>query len=101
MRGQAGAVRGELIRAVEKLRNEALRSGNLTWCGDHVILVGCIRNQLIESGLFADGAARQIERLLDAERQRHPTDPTTAWPTGSWNGHARTLSQSPTSTTLP
>lgn len=71
-RGQAGTVRGELIRAVEKLRNEALRNGNLNWCGDHVILVGYIRNQLIESGLFAGSAARQIEqdieRLLDAGR---------------------------------
>ncbi|MFE4720577.1 hypothetical protein ACFRLW_29995, partial [Streptomyces sp. NPDC056728] len=30
-RGQADTVQGELIRAVEKLRDEAVRNGNINW----------------------------------------------------------------------
>lgn len=30
-RGQAATVQGELLRAVEKLRDEARRNGNLNW----------------------------------------------------------------------
>jgi hypothetical protein len=72
-RGQAETVQGELIRAVEKLRDEAQRNGNLNWCGDHVILARYIRDQLIGSGFFTGVAASEIEqdvgRLLDVE---HP-----------------------------
>lgn len=85
-RGQAGTVQGELIRAVEKLRDEAQRNGNLNWCSDHVILAGFIRTQLIGSGLFTGSAARQIEqdieRLLDAgqpETSGEPYDRLTDW----------------------
>ena len=78
-RGQAGTVQGELIRAVEKLRDEAQRNGNLNWCSDHVILAGYIRTQLISSGPFTGSAAGQIEqdgeRLLDAERPETSDEP--------------------------
>jgi hypothetical protein len=70
-RGQAETVQGELIRAVEKLRDEAQRNGNLNWRGDHVILARYIRDQLVGSGIFTGAAASEIEqdvgRLLDAE----------------------------------
>jgi hypothetical protein len=85
-RGQAGTVQGELIRAVEELRDEAQRNGNLNWCSDHVILACFIRAQLIGSGLFTGSAARQIEqdieRLLDAgqpETSGEPYDRLTDW----------------------
>ena len=72
-RGQADTVQGELLRAVEKLRDEAQRNGNLNWRGDHVILARYIRDQLIGSGSFTGAAASEIEqdvgRLLDVE---HP-----------------------------
>jgi hypothetical protein len=71
-RGQADTVQGELIRAVEKLRDEARRNGNLNWCSDYVLLAGYIKVHLTESGGFSDITARQIEqdieRLLDHER---------------------------------
>ena len=72
-RGQADTVQGELIRAVEKLRDEAKRNGNVNWGGDHVILARYIKDQLTGSGIFTGAAAGEIEqdvdRLLDFE---HP-----------------------------
>jgi hypothetical protein len=35
-RGQAHTVQGELMRTVEKLRDEAKRNGNVNWRDDHV-----------------------------------------------------------------
>ena len=70
--GQAATVQGELIRAVEKLRDEAQRNGNVNWRDDHVILVGYVRDTLLNSGLFDEAAVQEIERdsqrLLDFER---------------------------------
>jgi hypothetical protein len=71
-RGQADTVQGELIRAVEKLRDEAQRNGNLNWSGDHVALARYIRDELIGSGIFTGVPASEIERdvgrLLDFGR---------------------------------
>lgn len=78
-RGQADTVEGELIRAVEKLRDEAQRHGNLNWGTSHVILGGYIRTQLIGSGIFTGAAASEIEhdinRLLDFERPETSDEP--------------------------
>jgi hypothetical protein len=72
-RGQAETVQGELIRAVEKLRDEAQRNGNINWRGDHALLVDFVKQTLLKSGEFAPSAAAEIERdtqrLLDFE---HP-----------------------------
>jgi hypothetical protein len=72
-RGQASTVQGELIRAVEKLRDEAQRNGNADWRGDHALLVDFVRQTLLESGNFEPAAVAEIEsdtrRLLDFE---HP-----------------------------
>lgn len=68
-RGQADTVQGELIRAIEKLRDEAQRNGNMNWSGDHEILLAFIRDTLV----LADPGAAVVEeidhdvgRLLDA-----------------------------------
>jgi hypothetical protein len=71
-RGQADTVQGELIRAVEKLRDEAQRNGNINWREDHAILVAFVRDTLLEPDLFDASAREEIqsdtERLLDFER---------------------------------
>ena len=71
-RGQADTVQGELIRAVEKLRDEAHRNGNMNWGDDHARLARYVRETLV-SGVFAAEAEREIradvDRLLDYE---HP-----------------------------
>lgn len=66
VRGQASTVQGELIRAVEKLRDEARRNGNVNWSDDHAVLVAYVRQTLLESGLFDTDARQEIER--DARR---------------------------------
>jgi hypothetical protein len=67
--GQASTVQGELLRAVEKLRDEAQRNGNVNWDQGHVILARFVRGTLTGSGLFDARKRKQIEsdieRLLD------------------------------------
>lgn len=72
-RGQADTVQGEVLRAVEKLRDEACRNGNINWSRNHEILATYVRDTLLAwDGLDADGRAeveRDVARLLDFE---HP-----------------------------
>jgi hypothetical protein len=78
-RGQADTVQGELIRAVEKLRDEAHRNGNVNWDGGHVILAEFVRDTLIGSGQFDAVATAEIDRdvtrLLDFERPETSAEP--------------------------
>jgi hypothetical protein len=78
-RGQADTVQGELMRAVEKLRDEAQRNGNVNWRDDHVILIDYIQDTLINSGLFDDAAVREIKsdttRLLDYDHPETAGEP--------------------------
>ena len=71
--GQASTVQGELLRAVEKLRDQAQRNGNINWDRGHVILAHYVRDTLTSSGLFDARQRKQIEsdveRLLD---YKHP-----------------------------
>jgi hypothetical protein len=50
--GQAATVQGELLRAVEKLRDEAQRNGNINYSDSHLQLAKFIMNTLIDAGLF-------------------------------------------------
>ena len=63
--GQADTVQGELLRAVEKLRDEAQRNGNLNWGGGHEALVTYLRANLLGSGIVSKTAAQEIETDLD------------------------------------
>ena len=65
LRGQASTVPGELLRAVEKLRDEAQRNGNLNWGSEHEVLIAYLRENLIGSALFGQTAAQEIETDLD------------------------------------
>jgi hypothetical protein len=60
--GQAASVQGELIRAVEKLRDEAQRNGNVNWDHGFEILARFLRDTLVTSGPFAPPILKQIER---------------------------------------
>ena len=70
--GQAETVQGELIRAVEKLRDEAVRNGNVNWDDGFEILACFIRDTLVSSGQFdpftQKAISRETARLLDYER---------------------------------
>jgi hypothetical protein len=47
--GQSDTVQGELLRASEKLRDEAHRNGNMNWDNGHEILANYIKKTLLES----------------------------------------------------
>jgi hypothetical protein len=71
--GRADTEQGELIRAVEKLADEARRHGNAHWNEDFEHLAEFARDRLTASSLF-DRAAKDeinadIDRILDFE---HP-----------------------------
>jgi prepilin-type processing-associated H-X9-DG protein len=78
-RGQAATVQGELIRAVEKVRDEAQRNGNVNWCDGHALLVGFVRHTLLTSGPFSAAVVAEIERdtgrLLDFEHPETSDEP--------------------------
>src|SRR5258705_7401439 len=73
--GQAETVRGELIRAVEKLRDEAHRNGNVNWDEGYEILARFLRDTLATSGIFAPAIVEQIDR--DVARLLHFDVPET------------------------
>ena len=53
------------MRAVEKLRYEAQRNGNLNWASGHEALIAYLREKLTPSALFGQTAAQEIETELD------------------------------------
>jgi hypothetical protein len=70
-RGRAATLQGELIRAVEKLRVEALANGNCNFGIMHVQLALLVRETLTSEQSFASEVRWQIgatvRGLLDAE----------------------------------
>ncbi|AUC17136.1 hypothetical protein BTO06_15835 [Tenacibaculum sp. SZ-18] len=70
--GQAETVQGELLRAVEKLRDEAHRNGNINWDNGHEILGLYVKDTLINSNEFDQETVKQIksdiQRLLIFEQ---------------------------------
>jgi hypothetical protein len=71
-RGQADTVQGELLRAVEKLRDEAQRNGNVNWDEHYERLLAYLSGKLTESGLFKAETLQaldaDLDRLADFER---------------------------------
>jgi hypothetical protein len=63
--GQAATVQGELLRAVERLRDEARRNGNLNWASGHEVFIEYLRENLLGSAWFDQIAAQEIQADLD------------------------------------
>lgn len=59
--GQADTVQGELLRAIEKLRDEAQRNGNINYGKDHKMLAQFVMNKLTESGIFNNDEIKMIK----------------------------------------
>lgn len=74
--GQAFTVQGELLRAVEKLRDEAQRNGNGNWDNGFEILLGYLREILLGSDLFNQAISQEIRNDLD--RLNEFDDPETS-----------------------
>lgn len=69
--GQSKVVQGELLRAIEKLRDETHRNGNANWDSGHVQLVDYIRDTLMAQPDISGKAKRtltaDLKRLADFE----------------------------------
>lgn len=74
-RGQAGTVQGELLRSIEKLRNEAQRNGNVNWDDGHERLSDFVLSKLKDVSVFSTEAINEIER--DISRIKNYSDPYT------------------------
>jgi len=59
--GQANTVQGELLRAIEKLRDEAQRNANVNFWESHKLLAKFTRDTLIGSGIFDKSEIAQIK----------------------------------------
>ncbi|GIH44814.1 hypothetical protein Mco01_78140 [Microbispora corallina] len=75
-RGQADTVQGELLRAVEKLRDEAQRNGNGNWDEHYGRLLAYLRERLTAPGLFDTATSAMLVADLDrvADYQHPPTE---------------------------
>ena len=64
--GQAHTVQGELLRAIEKLRDEAQRNGNGNFNKScHGMLIEYLRQNLIDESVFEKETIKEIEDDLD------------------------------------
>ena len=64
--GQAETIQGELLRAIEKLADEAQRNGNINFNEDcHVIFISFIRKHLNDEKIFDKVTIKQINQDLD------------------------------------
>ncbi|ULQ57085.1 hypothetical protein KJS94_02595 [Flavihumibacter rivuli] len=64
--GQAKTVQGELLRAIEKLADEAQRNGNINFNANcHTILIAYLRKHLVNDQLFPPETIEQIKKDLD------------------------------------
>ncbi len=64
--GQADTVQGELLRAIEKLRDEAQRNGNINFNKNcHGILIEFLRRNLVAEYIFEQETTKEINGDLD------------------------------------
>ncbi len=63
--GQSETVQGELLRAVEKLRDEAIRNGNGNWDNGFDILLAYIAVKLNDADVFEPDRLKKIETVLN------------------------------------
>jgi len=70
--GQAASVPGELLRAVEALREEAQRNGNANYRSSHKRMAVFVRDTLVRSGIFDKMDVQRIrtgtEKLMKGRR---------------------------------
>jgi len=62
--GQADTVQGELMRAVEKLRDEAIRNGNANWDKGFKILLRYLALNLSDPNVFSKSTRAESRKIL-------------------------------------
>jgi hypothetical protein len=62
--GQANTVQGELLRAVEKLRDEALRNGNLNWDEGFEMLLNYLESKFTDRKVYSEESLKKTKDIL-------------------------------------
>ena len=62
--GQAQTVQGELLRAIEKLRDGAIRDGNANWDQGFEILLAYLGSHLLDPAVFSSDVVGHTEAIL-------------------------------------
>lgn len=62
--GQAETVQGELLRAVEKLRDEATRNGNGNWDEGFEILLRYLENHLYDPAVYLSATIGSTKAII-------------------------------------
>jgi hypothetical protein len=62
--GQSETVQGELLRAVEKLRDEAERNGNMNWDEGFEIFLNYLKSHLTDRKVFSEESIKETEQIL-------------------------------------
>lgn len=62
--GQADTIQGELLRAVEKIRDEAVRNGNGNWDEGFEILLRYLEEYLTDRSVYSDSAIAATRSIL-------------------------------------
>lgn len=72
-RGQAETVQGELLRAIEKLRDEAIRNGNINWDRGFEILLDYAETRLTDSAVYSQDTIERTKRAFSRLKDHdHP-----------------------------
>ena len=66
--GQSDTVQGELLRRLEKIRDEAQRNGNINWDDNYESFCTFIKDTLLGSGLFEEERER-LAKSIEAVRK--------------------------------
>ncbi len=70
--GQSLTVEGELLRSVEKLRDEALRNGNGNWDEGFEILLQFLGGRLLDSKVFSASILKDTNTILAQLAKQNP-----------------------------
>ena len=62
--GQADTVQGEMLRAVEKLRDEALRNGNCNWDEGFDILLSYLEDKLADQKVYSPESVEVTNKIM-------------------------------------
>ncbi len=62
--GQSDSLQGELLRQVEKLRNEALGNGNINWDDNYAWFCDFLTKTLSDSGIFPEAEKEKISGAI-------------------------------------
>ena len=62
--GQSETVQGELLRAVEKLRDEAIRNGNGNWDAGFEILLAYLHRHLLDEQVYPAAVVDETRSIL-------------------------------------